>query len=286
MTAILFYIFLYPLSLLPFSVLHGISNILYVLVYHVVGYRKNVVRDQLSKSFPEKDKNELHQIEKKFYLHFCDFLVESAKLFSISKEEIVKRVYIRNPEFLDKFYEEKRHVICVLGHYNNWEMMSCGIPPQIKHLGVVIYSTLSNKFFNEKIKSSRGRFGMKLFSKKEIKAWLSQNHDQPMITFFAADQFPKKAKKVYNTRFLNQDTSVAFGAERYATTNNWPVVFLNSVKTKRGTQELFFELISENPKDEPHGAIMEKYTRMLEKQIQNEPSNWLWTHKRWKFRKT
>ena len=126
---------------------------------------------------------------------------------------------------------------------------------------------------------------MKLFSKQEIKAWLSQNHDQPMITFFAADQFPKKAKKVYTTNFLNQETSVAFGAERYAVMNNWPVVFMNAVKTKRGTQELFFELISENPKDEPHGTIMEKYTRMLEKQIQQEPANWLWTHKRWKFRK-
>jgi KDO2-lipid IV(A) lauroyltransferase len=287
MSRILYYLVIIPLSLLPYWILYRISDILYVLIYHTVGYRKKVVYQNLTNSFPDKSSSEIKQIEKKFYRHFCDLIVESVKLFTVSKKELLKRVRFKNPELLNHYYDQKQSITIVAGHFNNWENFAKACDMQMKHQAVGIYSPLSNPYFNKKFAESRRLFGVYLLAAGHVKEYFSENKDQLKAVIFGTDQSPHgRSKRVYWTNFLNQDTPVMFGSEKYAKEYNYPVIFAGVEKVKRGFFEIWFELLVENPKDSPHGEITEKHTRRLEQQIIAQPEYYLWTHKRWKRKRS
>lgn len=282
MGPVLYYLIIKPLSLLPMQVLHGLSNILFLLVYYLAGYRKKVVWTNLTNSFPEKSPAEIRRIMRRFYLHFCDLILESVKMFSMSEEEAVARCRFVNPEVLEKFYRDGRSVLIIAGHYNNWEMAALAFAPQAPHLTVGIYQPIRNAFFNDKFQESRGKYGMLLVPKRETKNYFSAYQDQLTVTLFGADQSPTFSKKVYWTTFLNQETAVAYGTEKYAREYNYPPVFTCINRCKRGVYEIEFKVIADEPAATAFGEITEAHTRLLEKQILEDPAYWLWTHKRWK----
>ncbi len=285
MAPTLYYLLIKPLSLLPLPVLYYLSDFLFLVMYKLLTYRKKVVVNNLKASFPDKSPQEIEVLAQQFYRHFCDIIIESVKAFSISKEEVLKRFKLTTPEVLEELYEQKKSVILTCGHYNNWELGSVAFDMQIPHQTVGIYAPLKSSFFNEKLKSSRGKYGMQLVSKEDIKEVFRKNHeDQKMTaTGFMIDQSPmSSSKNVYWTRFLNQDTAVRYGAEKYAKEHNYPVVFIYPRKVRRGYYEFSFKVIESDPVSSPHGSITEKHTRELEKQIIEDPQYWLWTHKRWK----
>lgn len=276
-----YYLVLKPLSLLPWSLAYGLSNFLYLLLYKVFRYRVKVVNRNLINSFPEKSDKEIRDLRRKFYRHFCDLIVESIKIFSITAEEAKERFKVLNPEVLKPFEEKEQSLIIVGGHYNNWEMLAVGLDSYIKHQSVAIYHRLGNKFMNEKALQSRSKYGLKMISRQEVKEFFAQ--DPKMVaTIFGADQSPSIAKKVYWMDFLNQDTPVMFGVEKFALEKNSPVIFGEIKKVKRGHYEFRFEVLIEDPSQCKHGQITEAHTKRLEKQIIADPQYWLWTHKRWK----
>lgn len=240
----------------------------------------------LTSSFPDKTEKNIRQITRKFYNHLCDIIVESVKLFSISKQEIAKRFVVNNPEILRPFFDKGRSVIIVGGHYNNWEILASGIDNQVPHESVALYSKLNDKFFNEKMKSSRGKFGLRMVTTKESFAYFKEHTDTPRMTIFGADQSPTYSKNVHWMTFLSQDTAVALGTERFAKKYDLPVVYGAINKAKRGHYSLDISLITDTPKETEKGFITEAYTKILEKQIIEQPEYWLWTHKRWKRKRT
>ncbi len=282
---LLYYLVILPISLLPFPVLYFISDGLYVLIYHVFGYRKKVVLTNLRNSFPQKSEEEIKQISKKFYRHFCDLVVESLKIFTISPEEVKKRMVIRNPEVPDKYFEQGRSVILAGGHYNNWELFAVAVDDLIKHQSVALYLPLNNKYFDNLMKKTRGRYGLIMISTKKIKEFFDTNKNNLTGIIFAMDQSPGNPAKSYWTTFLNQDTGVLFGPEKYAKSNNMPVVFGNIYKKKRGYYEVVFVDITDKPLETKHGEITEKLIRLIEKDIIAQPEYWLWTHRRWKHKR-
>jgi len=283
MSPIIYYLIIKPLSRLPLSLLYYLSDFIFILVYHLLGYRKKVVFSNLRNSFPGKDSDEIKEIAQRFYHHFCDVIIESIKLFSISREEGIKRFKVVNPEISDKYFDEGKSLIGVGGHYNNWEMLATLLDPQIKHQSVGIYTKLTNPFFEKKFSQSRTKFGMELLPKKEVKQFYAEDNNRLTIAIFAIDQSPSSAtKRVYWMDFLNQETPVMFGSEKYAREYNYPVLFATVNKIKRGYYELAFEVLEENPTQAEYGSIIEKATRRLEKQILEKPEFWLWSHKRWK----
>jgi len=283
MSQIVYYLIIIPLSLLPYWVLYRISDILYYKIYYLIGFRKKVVYQNLNNSFPDKSAAEIKQIAKKFYRHFCDLIVESVKLFSISKEELIRRTKFTNPELLNRFYDQGQSIIIVAGHYNNWENFAKSFDLQMKHQGIGIYTPLTNKFFEKKFSQSRRLFGVVLLPKREVKEYFAETRDLLKAVAFGADQSPSgRTKRVHWMTFLNQETAVMFGTEKYAREYNYPVIFTGMNKIKRGVYEIWFELLEENPLDTPHGEITKKHTRLLEKQILAQPEYYLWTHKRWK----
>lgn len=283
--ALLYYLVIIPISLLPFPLLYALSDGLNVLFYYMLGYRKKVVLQNIRNSFPDKTEKEHIEICKKFYRHFCDLVVESLKTFTISEKEVLKRVICTNPEVIDKYFDQKRSVIIAGGHYNNWEIFAVAVDALIKHKTVGIYKPLSNKYFDEKMRATRGKYGLEMISTKEVKTFFDTHINVLTATIFGTDQSPSNPNNAYWMKFLNQDTGVLFGAEKFAKEYNYPVVYGRLNKLKRGHYSLDFTDVTDTPKDTAHGVITEKITNLLEKDIQAIPQYWLWTHRRWKHKR-
>lgn len=285
MGKILFFLFIKPLSFLPFSILYRISDFFYLIVYYIFGYRKKVVFDNLKNSFPNKTEHEITIIAKGFYSHFCDLIIESIKMFGISKEELIQRCKVRNPELMESYFQQGKSLIIPAGHYNNWEMAATASNLQIPHQPIAIYAPLKSVFFNNLIKKSRAKFGVELSPKKEVKAGFEKDKNRLTAILFGADQSPSSVHSAYWTTFLNQETGVMMGSEKYAIEYDYPVVFGKVIKVKRGYYEFEFITLEDNPRDTSFGEISEKHTRLLEKIILKNPEYWLWSHKRWKRKK-
>ncbi len=284
MTKFFYYLLILPLSLLPYPLLYLLSDIIFLIMYRVIGYRKKVVFTNLRNSFPNKSKQELKKIMSDFYRHLCDIIMESVKGFTISEKQLRKRLIIKNPEFSNYFADKGQSIIFVGGHYNNWEICAQAFAMYSNHKCIGIYKPLSNAFINEKIYTSRSKYGMHLISMKQTKKSF-EDGDEPKAIVFGSDQNPANPKRAHWMQFLNQDTSVLFGVERYAKEYNWPVVFVSISKVKRGHYEVEYSLITDKPTEQPHGKITEDFTKRLEQDIINQPQYWLWSHKRWKHKR-
>jgi len=286
MSRIFYYLVLKPLSFFPLSILYYVSDIIFFFVYRVTGYRKTVVQTNLKNSFPGKSQKEIDAIQHQFYVHLCDLIVESIKLFSMSLDEMKKRFKILNTEVLEKYYQEGKSVILVGGHYNNWEIAAMSFNTETPHQAIGIYSPLSDKFFEKKLGDSRSKYGVEIVKKAMVARSFVMNKDKLTMTIFGADQSPTYAKQVHWTNFLNQETAVHIGTEIFAVKYNYPVVFIRINKVKRGYYEGVLEVLKENPSTSSQGEITELHTKFLEKIIIENPSYWLWSHKRWKRKKT
>jgi len=282
---LLYYLVIIPISLIPFPLLYLLSDFLFIVFYSILGYRKKIVVGNISKSFPENSKQEINEITKLFYKHFCDVIVESLKSFTISDAQISKRMILKNPELLNSYYDKKQSVILAGGHYNNWEWIAVALDKQMKHQSIAIYKTLSNKFFDEKMRSTRGKFGLLMVSTKLVAETFSKFKNELTATIFAIDQSPSNPKKCYWMNFLNQDTPVLFGTEKFAKDYNQPVLFGTITKVKRGFYQIEFQTVTDHPTNTEHGFITEKTTKLLEAEIIKAPQYWLWTHRRWKHKR-
>jgi Kdo2-lipid IVA lauroyltransferase/acyltransferase len=279
-----FYGLLIPISRLPFPVLYFLSDVLFVVLYKMVGYRKKVVLQNIANSFPEKTHEEHLQIVSGFYKHFCDLVVESIKVFTISEEQVKQRFRFINSGYIDRYFEQGQGVILAGGHYNNWELFAVAIDEAIKHQAVALYKSLNNKFLDEKIRSSRSKYGLRMISKKATKDEFEKN-DKPRVIIFGVDQSPASAVNSYWGEFLNQDTGMSFGVEKYAKEYNYPVLYGRINKVKRGHYTFEFSDAIEEPRKTSYGEITKRINHLLEKDIVAQPEYWLWSHKRWKHKR-
>jgi KDO2-lipid IV(A) lauroyltransferase len=282
---ILYYLVILPISSMPFPVLYLLSDFLYLILYRVMGYRKKIVLGNIQRSFPEKTEKEHLEICRKFYHHFCDLVVESLKTFTISQKQIEKRVVFKNSQVLNKYFDDNKSVVIAGGHYNNWEIFAVAVDALIKHKAIGIYKPLSNKYFDEKMRKTRSKYGLYMISTRDVKRVFDQEINNLTGTIFAIDQSPSNAENCYWMEFLNQDTGILFGAEKYAKEYNYPVVYGRINKEKRGHYSFEFFDVCDQPRETAYGEISEKVTRMLEQDIRNQPEYWLWTHRRWKHKK-
>lgn len=282
MNKLLYYLLLVPISRLPFFILYGISNGLYFIIYRMFGYRKTVVRKNLTNSFPKKSAAEIRTIEKAFYRHLCDLIIESVKNFTISEATAHERMKIENPELLESYFSKGQNVILVGGHYNNWELFALAIAGQIKHTPMALYSPLKNKFWNEKIIGSRSKYGLHMLRIDPILQKIKEQKEEQFAVIFGSDQSPRRSQLVHFTNFLNQETAVAYGAERMARELDMPIIAGSNLKVSRGHYKVIFTLVSDDHSKFKKGEITAAFTRLLEKDILDAPQYWLWTHRRWK----
>ncbi|MBN8653810.1 MAG: lysophospholipid acyltransferase family protein [Cytophagales bacterium] len=284
LTAVFYYGFIIPISHLPFRVLYVISDGLYFIIYRVIGYRKKVVLQNIAQSFPDKTAAEHVQIVNGFYRHLCDLVVESLKVFTISQAEVNERMKVVNPDFIDRFYDQGKNVIMAGGHYNNWELFAVAIDASIKHKAVAIYKPLSSLFFDKKMRESRSKYGLEMISTRKVEEEFKRANAPLRTIIFGFDQSPRSAKKCYWSTFLNQDTAMLFGVEKYAKEYNFPVVYARINKVSRGHYITEFVESIEDPLNTGYGEITKRMNDLLEKDILKQPEYWLWSHKRWKHK--
>jgi KDO2-lipid IV(A) lauroyltransferase len=290
MSKIGFYIalpLLYFISILPFSLFYLLSDLLYLLIYKVVGYREKVVYENLKNSFPEKSHKELKEIEKKFFHYLCDLVLETLKTLTISKKEALRRCAFNENAIaiFKQLNDEKKSCILVMGHFGNWEWAGSSFSLLNSQQLYVIYHPLSNKYFDTLMYNMRSRFGTKLYAMKDTMREMIRNRHEINATAFIADQTPSP-EGAYWTTFLNQDTPVFWGTEKIAQKLNYPVLYATVNRKKRGYYEVNVEYLVKNPKDTNEGEISELHTRKLEKDIIAQPEIWLWSHRRWKYKRT
>lgn len=278
---IAYHLLIYPASLLPLPVMYLFTDFFYLLLISVIPYRRKVVRENLNRSFPDKSAKELRKIERQFYRHLTNLLAEGAKNLSISEKELKRRFNVRNPEIMKELYDEGKNVILVSGHFNNWEWLITAQNLLFPHQAVGIGMPLSNGFWDRKLNNRRSRFGMKVIHSKIVHDFYSKN-DQLVANLVLADQSPGDSNKCYWKNFLNQDTGIVFGPELLANEYNQAVVYFTIHKVKRGYYEMELKEITREPRSLDWGLITETHTKWLENAINRSPSQWIWSHKRWK----
>ncbi len=289
MSAIGYYIFYglnWVITLLPLRVLYLFSDLIYLVLYYIVRYRRNVVSVNLKNSFPEKPEEERKSIEKKFYRHLSDIIVETFKLTHMSLISQKKRFTYSNLGIIDKLREEKRDVIAILGHYNNWEWPTL-LPDYLKYKTVIIYKPLQNKYFNNFINKQRSKYGILLTPTSQVIREIINHRINGIntVSIFISDQIPAKGDIRYWTTFLNQDTAVFTGAGKIAAKYDMALLFFNIQKIKRGYYNLDIELLFDHTAGLSEDVITDKHVRRLEEIIREKPENWIWSHRRWKHKK-
>ncbi|MGN0070128.1 MAG: lysophospholipid acyltransferase family protein [Prevotella sp.] len=274
------------LSRLPFSWLYALADIGYVIVYHLARYRRKVVRKNLQTSFPDMGENEIRKTEKAFYHWFCDYIIESVKLLTISNEELRRRFTINNAEAVEECFRNGQNAAGILGHYCNWEWLSCvgiALPPE-RRVGL-IYHPLRNPVFDRlfiDIRSSQPS-GLPV-PKKEILRKLIELKRQGHMSIFGyiADQGPKWDSIHLWLPFLGHDTPVFTGAERIMRKMDNAVFYVEMSRPRRGYYTCTFKPIAQHAAKTEEFAITRQFFALLEETIRKAPQFYLWSHKRWK----
>lgn len=275
------------LAMLPMRCLYVISDILFPLTYYVVKYRRTVVRLNLTECFPKMTQEEIIKLEKRFYHHFCDYIVESMKQAAITPAEVLNRANVTNIELLNEWEKKGRSAIIMLGHYGNWEWFSSlNYRLQTTQFGQV-YRQLKSPIMDKMFLRIRSVYGaINIEKKKTLREILTlKKQGKQVMVAFLSDQSPSRNNLIYWTNFLNHETSILVGAERIAQKADFDVFYIDIRKISRGKYEAEIKLISDNPTQTEEFEITEKYTRMLEETIMRDPAYWLWSHKRWKHQR-
>lgn len=282
----LVYCFFYALSLLPFRVLYMLSDMEFVLIYYVVRYRRKIVRHNLTTAFPQKSRSEIVRLERRFYHWFCDYFFEALKLLSISDKELRRRFTTYNSDQVEQCFKEGQDVAAILGHYCNWEWLSCvgiDLPPE-RVMGL-IYDPLHNDAFDylfRRIRSSQPN--AITIPKKDILRQLIQLRQEGRRSIFGyiADQAPKWENIHCWLPFLNHDTPVFTGAERIMRKMNNAVFYVEMARPRRGYYTCTYHLITREPNTLPEFGITREFFAKLEKTINRQPEYYLWSHDHWK----
>ncbi|WP_418603804.1 lysophospholipid acyltransferase family protein [Hwangdonia sp.] len=282
---ILVYPFLWLISILPFRLLYLLSDGVYILLYHVIGYRKKVVTDNLKLVFPNKPEAELKRIRKAFYKHLCDMFLEMAKTMSISETALKKRFKIKNPEEFKRLESLNKSILLMYGHYASWEW-SLELQNHVSYKGFGVYKKLANKYFDGLIRNIRSKYNTTLISTKETIGVINQNEEKGIKSAiaFLSDQSPRLTKDVYWGEFMGIKVPCFTGAERLAKKLDLTIAYLKVSKVKRGFYEAEIMTLAEHPKDYKNYQLTDMFLREVEKQIYEAPEYYFWTHKRWKHR--
>ncbi|MEK6783828.1 MAG: lysophospholipid acyltransferase family protein [Bacteroidota bacterium] len=283
MQAIAFYLtypFIYLIASLPFDALYKVSDILYYLL-RLTGYRQKVVLNNLRNSFPEKSPSEIETLSKAFYRYLCDLILETLKTLKMTEQESRDHCTFHTPEWLNKLYDEKKSFIIVMGHYGNWEWAGPSFTLNTNFQLVVIYRPLTNTYFEKMMVRTRTRFGTRITPVNLTLRDMVANRKLVTATAFIADQTAPH-DKAYWTSFLHQDTAVFTGPEKLAIKFDYPVVYMNVKRVRRGYYEVTPEMLFPKPQETKENEISEVFMNRLEREILQDPSIWLWSHRRWK----
>jgi KDO2-lipid IV(A) lauroyltransferase len=276
--------FLYLVSLLPFWFLYLVADLLFVILYYLVGYRREVVRENLLNSFPGKSAGERKIIEKKYFKYMADLMVETIKSISMSAKSVNRRMICTNPELMEHYFGQGKSIIAAAGHYGNWEMACLSFGFLTDKRRMIVYKPQSNEVFTDFFNKTRSRFGATMISMRQTLRKMIEYKNELTFTVLASDQTPTLADAKHFVTFLNQPTAVFLGVEKLSKVINCVVIFYKIELIKRGHYTYTFVPLVEDPKQTKPFEITEIHVKYLESLIKEKPEYWLWSHRRWKIK--
>lgn len=276
--------FLYLLSLLPLPLLFFFARLLYYLLYYVIGYRKKVVRQNLTHSFPEKSFAEIKAIEKKFFQYLAELIFEIIKMTSISKAETLKRVKFTGLEQLETHFKAGESVLACTGHYGNWELGTLALGLSISAKTMVIFKPINNKIFETWFDCMRTKYGNVFIAMRQTLRGMATYKNEPTLLCFASDQSPTREETKYFVDFLHQKTAALLGVEKIAKSTKRPIYYFKVSVVKKGYYHVEVLPMCLDPAKMDEFAITNLHFKFLENIIKEQPQYWLWSHKRWKFK--
>ncbi|MEH6760595.1 lysophospholipid acyltransferase family protein [Maribacter arcticus] len=281
---VLIYPFLWVISILPHRLFYGFSDIAFFFVYHIFGYRRKVVQNNLNLVFPNKPKEEINRIEKEFYKHLCDTFLEMVKTMNLSKKAVAKKYRVVNPEVLLEI-EKERSIIILCAHYANWEW-NVSINNYVNSKGYAVYQQVNNSYFDKFIRKTRARWNTTLITQGQTAKTVIQNFRNNVRATYGmvSDQSPQAHRAHYWTNFMGIKVPIFSGGEALARKTGLATVFLKVSKVKRGHYKAELIPIALNGKETEEHEITNKFLQLTEAQIREKPEYYLWTHKRWKHR--
>lgn len=271
----------YVLSLIPMRFLYAMASFTFILAYHVTGYRKAVVIQNISRSFPDMKYGEIRCVVKKFYTCFTAYFAEILKSISVPAEVLSRKITFENLELIDRHMDAGRNIIACLGHCGNWEMLNF-MPYKLRHDMYAVYKPLRSGIMNRLMIKFRSRFGMKLIPDKSVIRHILTQESSPAIYLFLSDQCPRIKDEKYKFELLNQETYIFSGMEKLARISRTAVIYLYITQLSRGNYKVTCIPICSEAESMNEGEISRKYVDLLAENIKEEPYGWLWTHKRWK----
>ncbi len=272
---------LYVVSLLPLRVLYLFSNLAHFFVYRVKGYRKEVVMSNLAIAFPEKTLEERQKIARQFYLNFLDTFIESIKMISISKKELIRRSDCEF-EYINELIAKGRNIHIMAGHQFNWEFANLVYAMHLRTPFVGIYAPIGSKVMNRIFFNIRKRYGTILISTKEFKNKMHGVFAEQYILALAADQNPGLPTNAYWMNFFGKPAPFVKGPGKGAVKNNTAVVYVGFEKPRRGHYRFRIYPMVENGADHTPEELTRIYKELLEDTIRRNPANYLWSHRRWR----
>jgi len=282
------YAFIWIVTWIPLRLLYLISDLFFPVLYHLVRYRRNVVRTNLEKSFPDKSEKELLTIERRFYRFFCDLFVETMYEMHVSKKEIHRRMTFGNLEAILEQNARNKSVMIMTAHYGNWEWtLAFSLFSPEEYPSNPIYKKLRNERFDKLIHKLRARYGAKLIEKNDLlRTMFRLQKDKQVGNFWMiSDQTPNARNIHYWTPFLHQDTPTLTGTEQLARKFDYPVFYADINRVKRGYYHCEFIPIAMEPTKTAEFEITDRYMTLLQQSIEAHPEFWLWSHKRWKYQR-
>ncbi|MXV37878.1 lipid A biosynthesis acyltransferase [Flavobacteriaceae bacterium Ap0902] len=273
-------------SRLPLGVLYAIADILFFFQKYFIQYRSHIVTKNLKIAFPEKTDKEIKRIKNKFFRHLCDFPMESVKSLHITQDQLDQRLTFKNLEVLHKIKAENKNLVLLCGHIFNWEWLiglTSSLPSKKSY---AVYYPSNNKAINELTIKSRESFGTQVITMKETARKVMQAPNNGESTFLmVSDQRPHFSKIHYDLDFFNHNAPVFQGYDKLIRKKNMAAVYIHITKTSRGHYTYEFIEIMPNGKAFMPNEVVHKFYYLLEENIKADPSNWLWSHNRWKYKK-
>ncbi len=266
-----------------------IENLLFVLLFYCLRYRRRVVTENLRGSFPEKSEAELRTIRRRFYRTLAEIFVDTVDLAHMSEAKAREAVGVGN---LEEHLREVRgrDWIAMTAHFGCWEYGSYWGVYERSQLLISVYHPLRSPVAERFYQRLRNYENATAVSMKESLRFYLRHCEQGidgknLVLGLICDQNPPLRPDSHWFRFLNRDTVFFDGGEKLALRCHLPVYFMRMERVQRGRYRMWFERIYDGEEQVEPNEITERYVRRLEAQIVEHPELWIWSHRRWKHKR-
>ena len=281
------WLILWILSWLPGFILRFFSFLIHTIIFDFLKYRSDVVKTNLSRSLPELTQLEQNKIAEKFYQHFSELFLEMILIIRLKPGRNSRRIRFSNPDIIDRAYEQKQNIIILAGHYGNWEWTLMPILASGYRV-FAVYKPQSSKFSDQLMKNIRQKPGILLVTMKDTLRIVTRelkDNKAPFALLLIADQIPARIDIRFWTPFLHQETAFFTGGEKLAKRFGMPVFYIDQVKEGFARYEARLTPLYDGVSESEKGDITIAFAELLENSIRQEPYLWLWSHRRWKYRR-